>query len=285
MTSTLTKVSGQSLQHEQFCKAAMSDLQNAMTRTTQEMAEKRTDDYFIERSSRSGGIINIYYHVLTVRALDATQTLETLLKNCPPKVKEDLILLDAIKMSALRDPVVHLQEAMKAGMRKDVLEKIFHAPTWDTFFPTERKTIQAISDALAEIERRPNKTDNIAQKILPNVIQSKDLPNLDSHSLDRKRKQDQLLDSDIPSDVKSEKKQASLREPEADAELAKKLAAEEQERADEDFARTLAYNEEQSDEEQAALRLAQLQADEELAKRAEAEETALAIQAAIDGDE
>jgi len=224
MTAGVSQVQGLSREMAQIHQANLRDLKETLARTTQEMAEKRNENYFGARTLREpAGIINSFVLFMTVKSCDVTITLDTF--PMAAQVKKDLELLEAVHKCAKAkqgDEVKnHLGQLLESGFAKDRLKKIFDAPTWNMIYSgnaEENKVCESILSAIEAFTPRPAavvvKTEKVA---IPLITESK-------------RKEDKV---ENPNPTNPEKKaKVEKREPTADEILARELQ-------DEEYARRL----------------------------------------------
>jgi hypothetical protein len=233
MTASASQVSGLTREVQLIHQANLKDLQATLLATTQEMAEKRTDDYFGERTFREPkGIINIFALYLTVQTCDATLGVKSF--KMPPQVQKDLELLDAMRQSAKSNKSDelnnHLKEAIATGFSKERLKKLFDAPTWNMIFagfPADNKVCTLIVSAIDALEQpaaKPTeiKTENVAKPVID----------------EKKRKAESKPDVPAPEKKQKEDPDLDLKVAQLlqDEELAKQLQNENQSTIDLDAA-------------------------------------------------
>lgn len=234
MTANLAPIAGLSREAALMHQANLKDFKEALTLTTQEMAEKRAKEYFNDRTFRApSGIINSFFLYLTVQSGDATVRLDAF--TIAPQLVKDLQQLEAIKQQAIAakpDEVKHALTALFAsGFSKEVLKKLFDAPTWNMIYPGKEIEKKACSDILAAIEAITPGAEKVEQVAKPALAaKRKEEPAI--REQDKKAKNDSIDDAAFAQELQDEELAKSLEhEPQAkidsDAAYAAQLAKEE----------------------------------------------------------
>lgn len=238
MTANVSQVAGLSREAALMYQANLKDLKEALTSTTQAMAEKREKEYFSERTFRApNGIINCFFLFLIVKSCDATIRLEAF--TSAPQLLKDLQQLETIKQNAIATKPDEVKRALTvlhaSGFSKDALKKLFDAPTWNMIYPGKEVEKKACADILAAIETLSliaEKVEQVAKPALAAKRKEEAIEQPNVAEREKKAKNDPVDDAKFAQELHDEELAKSLQqEPQAkidaDAAFAAQLAEEE----------------------------------------------------------